>query len=88
MIIIGGGFSEQNLKKIAEKVSRPHTRVDVNKFERMAREIFSKLGVRKEKESPQVKAEILTPEQRAEAEILRKRVQEILNRPLAIKKFY
>jgi copper homeostasis protein CutC len=82
MIIIGGGFSEENLKRIAAEVKRSHYHMDMIAFDQRIREIFSKLGERKNKEIPKAKNRILTPDQVIEANILHRRVHEILNQPV------
>jgi|GEM_PF-3882807 len=87
MIIIGGGFSDKNMKYIVERVSRQERSFDINKFGQYITEVFSQLGSRK-KEILKVKNRVLTPDQEIEAENLHRRVNDILNRPPAIRKLY
>ena len=88
MIIIGGGFSEENLKLIAAQVHWSNSEVDVIAFDQRIREIFERLGQRKTKEISTVKSRILTPDQVIEAEILRNKVRGILNQPDKNRKIY
>ena len=83
MIIIGGGFSEKNMKYIVKTVSRQERSFDVIKFGQFVAEVFSQPGRRK-KEILNVKNRVLTPDQEIEAENLHRRAHDILNRPRAI----
>jgi hypothetical protein len=87
MIIIGGGFSDKNMKYIVERVSRQERSFDIIKFGQYITEVFSQLGSRK-KEILKVKNRVLTPDQEIEAENFHRRVHDILNRPPAIRKLY
>jgi uncharacterized protein YgbK (DUF1537 family) len=92
MIIIGGGFTDENLQRIAKQVSRQqkgeYSYIDINKVEQAAREVFSRLSRNQKREIGHVESKILTPDQEIEVEELRQRVKAILNKPPVIRKPY
>jgi sulfite reductase beta subunit-like hemoprotein len=81
MILIGGGFSEESLKRIARQVGRQSQRIDMDKYCKHILEVVRKIGRREREETIIVKDNVLTPDQEIEVEALRQRIKAILNSP-------
>ncbi len=84
MIQIGGGFSEESLKRIAKQVGRQSQRIDVARYCVHILEAVRKLGRCEREGIENVNDNVLTPEQEIEVQALRQRVKAILNRPPVI----